>query len=59
MLRRGDLRVVLHVGDDATVPLDGTVTHVLAAWDTVVPGPDGLHLPGPGAAVVRVTKETR
>jgi maltooligosyltrehalose trehalohydrolase len=59
VLHRGDLRVVLHVGDDATVPLDGTVAQVLAAWDDVAPGPDGLHLPGPGAAVVRVTKETR
>lgn len=59
VLHRGDLRVVLHVGDAATVPLDGTVTAVLAAWDDVVPAPDGLHLPGPGAAVVRVTKETR
>lgn len=60
VLHRGDLRVVLHVGDAAaTIPLGGTVAHVLAAWDDVVPGPDGLRLPGPGAAVVRVTEEAR
>ncbi len=36
LVHRGDLRVVLHVGEGpAHVPLDGSVTQVLAAWDLV------------------------
>ncbi len=55
VVRRGALRVVLNLSSDpVTVPLDAIATATLAAWDGVMLGPDGVTLPGPSAAVVRV-----
>ena len=55
VVRRGALRVVLNLSSDpVTVPLDATATATLAAWDGAMLGPDGVTLPGPSAAVVRV-----
>ena len=56
VVRRGALRVVLNLSSDpVTVPLDAVATATLAAWDGVMLGPDGVTLPGPSAAVVRVS----
>ena len=58
VLHRGDLRVVLHTGEHpASVPLDGSVTDVLATWDPVETTPDGLAMPGPGATIVRIAQK--
>ncbi|MDO8120441.1 malto-oligosyltrehalose trehalohydrolase [Isoptericola sp. b490] len=56
VLHRGDLRVVLHVGEGAAeIPVGGEPAQLLAAWEPVEMRPGAVSLPGPGAAVVRVT----
>ncbi|WP_447040683.1 malto-oligosyltrehalose trehalohydrolase [Streptomyces sp. DSM 118878] len=53
--RRGDLRVVLNLGEEAAaIPLGGDHARVLAAWEPIeAPGADGvLRLPGESCAVL-------
>ncbi len=55
VVSRGATRVVLNLSSEqVTVPLDRPAISTLAAWDGAMLGADGLTLPGPSAAVVRV-----
>jgi maltooligosyltrehalose trehalohydrolase len=56
VVHRGSLRVVVNLSSEQrTVPLDATPLATLAAWDGAMIEPDGITLPGPSAAVVRVS----
>jgi len=56
VVRRGAFRVVLNLSSEQrTVPLDATPTATAAAWDGAMLGADSVTLPGPSAAVVRVS----
>ncbi|GAB4067364.1 malto-oligosyltrehalose trehalohydrolase [Angustibacter speluncae] len=55
VVHRGSLRLVLNLAaEQRTVPLGATPLATLAAWDGAMLEPDGVTLPGPSAAIVRV-----
>lgn len=55
VVHRGSLRVVLNLATEPrAVPLGSTPLATLAAWDGAMLEPDGVTLPGPSAAIVRV-----
>jgi maltooligosyltrehalose trehalohydrolase len=56
VVSRGAFRVVVNLADDVrTVPLDAAPSEVMAAWDGAGLEASAVRLPGPSAAVVRVT----
>ena len=53
-MRRGGFTVAATRGEQLVeLPLQG---EVLASWDAVAHRPDGIGLPGPGAAILRVAE---
>ncbi|MDO5092304.1 MAG: malto-oligosyltrehalose trehalohydrolase [Propionibacteriaceae bacterium] len=54
VMRRGGFAVAATRGEQLVeLPLQG---EVLASWDAVRPLPDGISLPGPGAAILRLAE---